>query len=257
MHKALENQEYTLENPDAVMMEYKRTGDVQLRNQLVLHYSPYVKASIYSMRSLLLSNIPIEDFFNQGILVLIECIERFNLSKGAKVDTYMYKIIRGRLINYARKQNWMPNRVWNLNKQIHAVRMKLEESLNRVPTEQEIAQEMGLSWQEYEAVRMEISRGDTISLEDLFEKNWDQFTIRDLEISENSVDENIMRQEKYEQLAAAIQQLSPRYQQVIALCYYENLNLRETGEVLGLSQQRVSQIRASALTRLKKLMEDS
>ena len=68
MHAALEHRENTLQNPDAVMEEYKRTGDLNLRNQLVLHYAPYVKAAIYSMRSLLYSNIPAETFLTKGFL---------------------------------------------------------------------------------------------------------------------------------------------------------------------------------------------
>lgn len=246
-----EQKDVTLEDPDAVMREYKRTGDLNLRNQLVLHYSPYVRAAIYSMRSLFFSNVPAEDFFNQGILALIECIDRFNVSRGVRMDTYMYKIIRGRLINYARKQNWLPNRVWSMAKKLHTTRAALEASLMRAPTDKEIAQEMGLSMNEYEHLRMEVSIADTVSYEELLEQSWDMAASSVTESGAGEIDDDLMREETRKVLAAAIDRLPAKHKQVIALCYYENLNLREIGEVLGLTQQRVSQIRASALKKLK------
>ncbi len=256
MHAALEHRENTLQNPDAVMEEYKRTGDLNLRNQLVLHYAPYVKAAIYSMRSLLYSNIPAEDFFNQGILALIECIERFNISRGVRLDTYMYKVVRGRLINYARKENWLPNRVWNAAKRISATRTALEARLMRTPTDKEIAEEMGISYEEYERLRVEISTADTVSYEEMLEQSWDSFSGKTAESTQAPIDEGLMHEEMQSVLAKAIDALPPRHKQVIALCYYENLNLREIGEVLGLTQQRVSQIRASALKKLQAAMKE-
>lgn len=251
MNVALEGKEYALEDPDEVMREYKRTGDITLRNQLVLHYAPYVNAAIYSMRSMLLSNIPPEDFFNQGILALIERIERFDPDRGVKFDTYIYKGIRGSIVNYVRKQNWLPNRIWTMSKRIRQAQMELEGKLMRRPTQQEIAAELEMSVEELEKLQTEIYAADSVSYEELIEQS-SEINLTGAHLVQNEdMDARLVNEEILAELEKAIQQLPPRYKQVIALCYYEKLNLREIGEVLGLTQQRVSQIRAKALEKLQ------
>lgn len=256
MHVALENRKDTLEDAQAVLEEYKRTGDLKLRNQLVLHYAPYIKAAIFSMRSLLLSNLSVDDFFNQGVLAVIECIDRYDPARGAQLDTYLYKVIRGRLINYARRQNWLPNRVWSARKRIKAAQAELEAKLMRTPTEQELADALDMTAGQLEKLQLEIAAADTVSYEDLLEQSCENAAHRQLESDEPDVDSNLLETEMRQQLAKAIAQLPPRHKQVITLCYYEHLNLREIGEVLNLTQQRVSQIRANALSRLAKAMKE-
>lgn len=256
MNAGLECSENTLDDPEAVMREYKRTGDLNLRNQLVLHYASYVNAAIYSMRSMLLSNIPVDDFFSQGILALIERIERFDPERGVKFDTYIYKGIRGAMVNYVRKQNWLPNRVWTMSKKIRQTQADLEAKLLRKPTQQEIAQELEMTVQELEKLQLEIYAADSISYEELIEQSAETGSAGIQLAEDDCVDEGLIQQEVYKTLAGAIEALPPRYKQVIALCYYENLNLREIGEVLGLTQQRVSQIRAKALKKLQAALKE-
>ncbi len=246
--------ENTLQDPDAVMREYKRTGDLKLRNQLVLHYTPQINAAIYSMRSMLLSNIPAEDFFNQGVLTLIEKIDRFQPERGVRFDTYIYKSLRGAMVNYVRKQNWLPNRVWSMGKQLRQVQSELENRLLRTPTSQELADEMHISTAELERLLIEMNAADSVSYEELLEQSIEPV----LAEGQTAQDElsNVLKKERCVQLANAIEQLPARHKQVIALCYYENLNLREIGEVLGLTQQRVSQLRASALQKLHEALKE-
>ena len=250
MNVALEGKEHTLQNPEGVMREYKKTGDLNLRNQLVLHYAPYVNAAIYSMRCMLLSNIPAEDFFNQGILALIERIERFDPDRGVKFDTYIYKGIRGSMVNYVRKQHWLPNRIWSMSKKIRQAQMDLEAKLLRHPTQQELALELGMSLQELEKLQVEIYSADSVSYEELIEQSSEANLAATQLVEKEEVDSKLLSEEMLSELEKAMNQLPPRYKQVIALCYYEKLNLREIGEVLGLTQQRVSQIRAKALEKL-------
>lgn len=242
--------ENTLEDPEAVMREYKRTGDLNLRNQLVLHYAPYVNAAIYSMRSMLLSNIPAEDFFNQGIITLIDRIEKFDPDRGVQFNTYIYKGLRGTMVNYVRKQHWLPNRIWTMGKKIKQTKAELESKLMRKPTQKEIAVELGIPVKELEKLQMEIYTADSISYEELIEQSSELGVAGAQLLEDSEIDDNLVQKETHQVLAKAIDALPPRYKQVIALCYYENLNLREIGEVLGLTQQRVSQIRAKALSKL-------
>ena len=247
--------EVKVENPEELMRQYKATGNKELRNQLVMHYIQHVNVAIYSMKSILLSNIPFEDFFNQGVLALMDCIERYDPDRGASFDTYSYMGIRGAILKYLRKQNWLPNRLWEARKNITKTQKELEQKLMRAPTDHEIAQAMGISDKKLEQYRVEISSIDTVSFEDLLGQTYEKVLGKSRRLMGDSAEERLLEEEMMQVLADAIDALPPKQKQIISLYYYENLNLREIGEVLGLSQQRVSQIRISALNQLRKVMK--
>lgn len=247
--------EIRVDDPEGLMRQYKASGDIELRNQLVMHYLQYINVAIYSMRSILLSNIPFEDFFNQGVLALIDCIERYDPYRGASFDTYSYLGIRGAILKYARKQNWLPNRVWDARKRILQGRSDLQQQLMREPTDAELAEHLEMTEQQLTGLEGEISALDTVSFEELLENTYSSVLENVGLISDTDVSENLLKQEIMEALARAIDALAPKQKQVISLYYYENLNLREIGEVLGVSQQRVSQIRTKALESLSEAMK--
>ena len=244
-----------LDDPEQTMREFKASGDVELRNRLVMHYLPYINTAIYSMRSILLSNIPFEDFFNQGVLALIDCIERYDPYRGASFDTYSYLGIRGAILKYARKQNSLPNRVWEGRKRITQGRAELQQQLMREPTSTELAQYLDMSEEQLSGLEGEISVLDTVSFEELLETTFNGILDNVGLISDTDVSENLLKEELAQALASAIDALPPKQKQVISLYYYENLNLREIGEVLGVSQQRVSQIRTKAIESLSEAMK--
>ena len=246
--------EIKVDKPEELMRLYKTTGDVKLRNQLVMHYIQLVNIAIYSMRSILLSNIPFEDFFNQGVLALIECIERYDPGRGASFDTYSYLGIRGSILKYLRKQNWLPNRVWEARKKIMHGRTELEQILMREPTDRELANYVGVSEKQLEGLITEMSAVDTVSFEELLESKYFSAVEGRGLADDSNISDNLIQEELLEALVEAIDGLPPKQKQVISLYYYENLNLREIGEVLCVSQQRVSQIRAKALESLTEAM---
>lgn len=238
------------EEADALMRAYKATGDLQKRNALVMYYTNQIDIAIRSMRSILLSNIPYEDFFNQGVLALIDCIERFDPERGVSFQTYIYRGIRGALLNYMRKQKWLPNRVREARRDIQRVRKELQGKLLREPTEEELAQELGITTEKLSKLQMEISAVDAVSLEEMMEESYGNVMSCNQNPFEDSVSHGLLDAELRQILAKAISELTPKQQQVITLCYYENLNLREIGDVLQLTQQRVSQIRSAAIAKL-------
>lgn len=244
--------EIKVDKPEELMRLYKTTGEVELRNKLVMHYIQLVNIAIYSMRSILLSNIPFEDFFNQGVLALIECIERYDPARGASFDTYSYLGIRGSILKYLRKQNWLPNRVWEARKKITHGRTELEQILMREPTDKELAEHIGIEERQLESLINEMSAVDTVSFEELLESKYFSVAESRSFSDDSCVSDRLIQEELLGELAVAIDELPPKQKQVISLYYYENLNLREIGEVLEVSQQRVSQIRAKALESLAK-----
>ncbi len=253
----LQIKEHKVDNPEELMLKYKQTGNIEIRNQLVMHYLQYVNIAIYNMRSILLSNIPFEDFFNQGIIALIDCIEHYDVTRGvATFDTYSYTFIRGAILKYLRKQNWLPNRLWEARKKISEGRKILEQKLMREPTNKELADYLDISEEKLSKNICEISVIDSVSFEELLSENYGNSVKLNLESQENSVDFDIMAKELHSGLSKAIDSLPPKQKQIISLFYYENLNLREIGQVLDISQQRVSQLRKKALEHLKLSLQD-
>lgn len=245
-----------VENPEMLMRQYKHTGDVETRNRLVLHYAPHISAAIYNMRSVLLSRIPFEEFYNQGIITLIECIDKYDPSRGASFDTYIYKAVRGAALNYMRKQNWLPNRVQEFRRDITKAQSELRQTLLREPTDRELGEALGISEQRLGQYMVEIASTESLSLEDLLEQSGEAVLDRsDATREGGGIADALMSEELTHILAQAIESLPPKQRQIITLCYYENLNLREIGEVLGLTQQRISQIRTDALGRLNQALK--
>lgn len=244
------------ESPEKLMIEYKKTGDSEIRNQLVMHYLQYVNIAIYSMRSILLSNIPFEDFFNEGVIALIDCIERYDPERGvATFDTYSYTGIRGAILKYNRKQNWLPNRLWDARKKITQGRTFLEQKLMREPTNAELAEHIDMSEEKLSQYIREMAVVNTVSFEELLGETYGNLLKAAVEDDSDNVDSGILLEELYRALAEKIDTLPIKQKQIITLYYYENLNLREIAEILNLSQQRISQLRKGALESLKEALK--
>ncbi|MDR1194053.1 MAG: FliA/WhiG family RNA polymerase sigma factor [Peptococcaceae bacterium] len=243
-----------LADPEGLMRAYKKNGDLTVRNQLVMHYAAAVKSTLYSMRSILPANIQPEEWFNQGILTLMDCIEKYDPDRGASFGTYIFKRLRGAMLSYMRKQSWLPYRVRLARREIQKGRAELENQLMREATAQELADHLGMAAKELDRYLVEIGSADMLSFEELIGVGPQAGDPGAAEAQ--AVDQELLKDELKQALAEAIDQLSPKEKQVIALCYYENLNLREIGEVLGVSQQRISFIRAGALTKLNQRLSN-
>jgi RNA polymerase sigma factor for flagellar operon FliA len=149
-----------------------------------------------------------------------------------------------------RKQNWLTNRAWDAQNKISQGRKHLEQKLLREPTDAELAEYLGITEQQLNQRIVEIASIDTISFEEMIEQAWEGVIEKSMDNSKSQVDSDLLENELKGELAKAIDCLDPKEKQVISLYYYENLNLREIGEVLEISQQRVSQIRKKALDKM-------
>ncbi len=255
--KAYEIESIELEDAHETMIKYKQTGNPELKDMLVMHYLKHVNATVYGMRPVFISNIPIEDFFNQGIIALMECIERYDINRGvATFDTYCYTAIRGAILKYIRKQHWLPNRLWEMRNKISKARKQLEQELFRDPTDAEIAKFLEIEPEKLSECLYQISVVDTLSFEELFEQGGTASPANSLSDDIFLVEGDIEKQQLSKALAKAIESLPPKQKQIIALFYYENLNLKEIGEVLELSQQRISQLRKKALEKLNEAIKE-
>jgi RNA polymerase sigma factor for flagellar operon FliA len=235
--------------------EYRRTGAKELRDRLIVMYSPLVKYVAGRLGSGLPAHVDEGDLVSYGLLGLIAAIERYDPGRDIKFETYAIARIRGSIIDELRALDWVPRSVRSRAREIERAIAALEAKLGRAPTDKEIADKVGISVDELEGALTDISRSSIAALDELWSVSGegDQVSLLDTLEDPDSVrpadalDETELR----EILGDAISRLPEREKLVITLYYYEELTLREIGEVLGVTESRISQLHTKAILRLK------
>jgi RNA polymerase sigma factor for flagellar operon FliA len=234
---------------------YKGGGDREVRDQLILHYSPLVKYVAGRVAVGLPQNVEQADLVSYGIFGLIDAIDKFDVDRGYKFETYAIARIKGAILDELRSIDWVPRSVRAKARGLEKAYAKLEAELHRTPNDLELATELGLTEEQLQTTLNQISfvglvaldemlsvggeRGDTLSLGE---------TIADMgegPVAAYEVEE--MRQI----LAEAINRMPEREKIVLTLYYYEGLTLAEIGEVLGVTESRVCQIHTKAILQLR------
>jgi RNA polymerase sigma factor FliA len=244
------------QNLKETWQRYKKDGDEKARETLVLAYSPLVKFVAGRMSSGLPAHIEEADLISYGLLGLIGAIERFDLSREIKFETFAVARIKGSIIDELRSLDWVPRSVRAKAREIEATQTKLEHELGRAPTDQEVADRLDVSVEDFQESLLQISNSTVVALDELWtvsDSSGDQVSLLDTMKDPNAVDpaKELGVSELKDRLAHAISRLPEREKLVIALYYYENLTLREIGEVLGVTESRVSQLHTKAVLRLK------
>jgi RNA polymerase sigma factor for flagellar operon FliA len=236
--------------------EFRRTGDKALRDRLILTYAPLVKFVAGRLGSGLPAHVDENDLVSYGLLGLIGAIERYDPDRDVKFETYAITRIKGAIIDELRAMDWVPRSVRARAREIERAMAALEAQLHRAPTDAEVAGKIGISEEELEDSLADIARSSIAALDEVWtisSSSGDQIalidTIEDTEGPEpqSALDETETR----EALAEAIDALPEREKIVITLYYYEELTLREIGDVLGVTESRVSQLHTKAILRLR------
>ena len=235
---------------------YKEEGNSTARERLVVAYSPMVKFVAGRLGAGLPSHVDDADLISYGLMGLIGAIERFEPERGIKFETFAMTRIRGAIIDELRSLDWVPRSVRARAREIEAAQAKLEHELQRAPSETELAGRLEMSEKDLQAALLEIANSSVYALDELWtvsDSSGDQVSLLDTIADEAAADpqEALTTSEVKERLAEAIASLPEREQLVVALYYYENLTLREIGEVLGVTESRVSQLHTKAVMRLK------
>jgi RNA polymerase sigma factor for flagellar operon FliA len=235
---------------------YKSSGDQRARERLVVAYSPLVKYVAGRMSSGLPAHVEESDLISYGLTGLISAIERFDLSREIKFETYAITRIRGSIIDELRTLDWVPRSVRARAREIERANMKLEAKLQRAPSDEEMATELGMTTQEFQDALLQISHSTIVALDELWnvsDSGGDQVSLLDTLPDHGAPDPQALvdQGELRDRIADAIAALPEREKLVIALYYYENLTLREIGEVLGVTESRVSQLHTKAVLRLR------
>ena len=239
---------------------YNDERDEKARERLVLAYAPLVKYVAGRMSSGLPSHVEEADLISYGLLGLISAIERFEPEREIKFETFAITRIKGSIIDELRSLDWVPRSVRTKAREIERANAKLEHQLHRAPTDQEMADTLDVSVEEFQESLVKISNSTVVALDELWsvsDASGDQVSLLDTLHDPDAPDpQSILdASELKDRLAEAISALPEREKLVIALYYYENLTLREIGEVLGVTESRVSQLHTKAVLRLKSRLQ--
>jgi len=243
------------EDTQAIWLEFSRTRDKGIRDRLILTYAPLVKYVAGRLGSGLPAHVDEGDLVSYGLLGLIGAIERYDPSRDIKFETYAIARIKGAIIDELRALDWVPRSVRSRAREIERAIAELEAKTGLAPTDEQIAAKIGISVDELEESLTDISRSSIAALDELWSLSGegDQISLMDTIEDETgprpeaALDQTEMR----EALADAIARLPEREKLVVTLYYYEELTLREIGEVLGVTESRVSQLHTKAILRLK------
>ena len=241
--------------------EFKATKEERLRERLILHYSPLVKYVAGRVGVGLPPNIEQADLVSYGIFGLIDAIEKFDLERAIKFETYAISRIKGAIIDELRAIDWIPRSVRYKAREVEKAYAALEAKLHRSPTEAEVAEELGIKLEDLHTIFSQVSFVNVVALDELMsagQERGDKLSLVDT-LEDTKAEDPVQAFESEETkflLAKAINTLPEREKIVVTLYYYEGLTLAEIGQVLGVTESRICQMHTKAVLQLRGKLAD-
>ena len=237
--------------------EYHNTKSADVREKLILEYAPLVKLVAGRLSMYLGFNVEYDDLVGYGIFGLIDAIDKFDLMKDVKFETYASLRIRGAILDQIRKMDWIPRTIRQRQKKIEAAIREIERDGGHVATDAEIAAKMQISEDEYANWQNQMKVTGVVSLNEFMDQGAD---IPEDANNRSSgfikPEESIEKEELKKMLAESLESLTDKEKKVILLYYYEELTLKEISEVLEVSESRVSQLHTKALQKMREKLGD-
>lgn len=229
-----------------------RAGSATARDQLILHYAPLVKFVAGRVGSGLPSSVEQADLVSYGILGLIDAIAKFDPDRGFKFETYAIARIKGSMLDQLRATDWVPRSVRTKARTLEQAMAHLQAREHRPPTDEELAEELGVSEDQLRSMLGQVSMTGLVALDDLMGGREDGSTLAD-SLADRGPGPLAAYEvtEMREHLNASIRALPERERTVVGLYYYEGLTLSEIGQVLGVTESRVCQIHTKAVLSLR------
>ncbi len=241
----------TNEKRDELWEKYSKTKDLGIREQLIIEYSYLIKYIAGRLNMYLGSNVDYNDLMSYGVFGLIDAVDKFDINKGVKFETYASLRIRGSIIDSMRELDWVPRSLRQKSKQLEKVYGEIENELGRSVTDKEIAGRMGISVHEFGKLLNEVNVSVLVSLEEYMEQNYEfggDIVSQDREAApEKQLELAGLR----DVLGEGIDCLPEKERTVITLYYYEELTLKEISSIMGVSESRISQLHTKALMRMR------
>ncbi len=240
----------------AMWVEYKRTSDRAVRDRLIVHYSPLVKYVAGRVGVGLPPNVEHADLVSYGVFGLIDAIDKYDLERAIKFETYAISRIRGAIIDELRSIDWIPRSVRSKSREVERTYAQLEAELHRSPTEQEVADRIGISIGDLHQIFSKVSYANVVALDELMHaggERGDSLTLGDT-LKDTRAEDPVLAFETQETkflLSRAVNLLPEREKIVVTLYYYEGLTLAEIGRVLGVTESRICQMHTKAVMQLR------
>ena len=233
--------------------EYAKTQSPELREKIILDYAPLVKVVAGRLSMYLGYNVEYEDLVSYGIFGLIDAIDKFDCMKDVKFETYASLRIRGAILDQIRKMDWIPRTIRQKQKKIDSVIREIEARSGRNATDEEIAEGLGISGDEYVEWQSQMKITNVVSLNEFLEQGSEVSNEASHTKSTqfDSPEEVLERDELKRILAEALELLTEKERKVIVLYYYEELTLKEISSILEVSESRISQLHTRALQKMK------
>ncbi len=242
----------------ALWEDYKATGSAAARDDLILKYSPLVRYVAGRVGVGLPPNVEQADLVSYGIFGLIDAIDKFDLERAIKFETYAISRIRGAIIDELRSMDWIPRSVRSKAREVERTYAELETELHRTPTEPEVADRMGIPLRELHQIFSQVSYVNVVALDELLGSGAGAEKAEGMSLGDTLADakaeDPVLAFEGEETkflLARAIDQLTEREKIVVTLYYYEGLTLAEIGRVLGVTESRICQMHTKAVLQLR------
>ena len=234
---------------------YRAHKDITRRDYFVRQYAPLVKYVAGKVAVGMPGSVEFDDLVGYGVFGLFDAIEKFDPSKHVKFKTYAVTRIRGAIFDELRSNDWVPRSIRQKAREVEDAVRRLEAALGRAATDAELAREMNLSLKEFQQLLLKISSTTVMSLNDLWHSSDDNDRISIVESVESPASMNpdviVEKNEIKRVMLEALRELPEKEQRVLVLYYYEELTLREIGEVLEVTESRVSQLHTKAIIRLR------
>ena len=237
-----------MENLNKIWKEYQETKSPELREQLIIEYSPIVRYVAGRLAIHLGPHMDFEDLVSYGVFGLIDAIDKFDLLKGVKFETYASLRIRGAIIDSVRNMDWVPRTQRQKNKKLDQIYVQLENELGREPTEEELAEKLSLTVEETRDIVRSSTVQSLVSLDDYVDQNAD---FANTDSPEDTPEGYLDKRELKGMLIDAIDSLNEKERMTVTLHYFEELNMREISKVLMVSESRVSQIHTKAILKMQ------
>ncbi len=231
---------------------YAKSPTQELREQIIVEYAPLVKIVAGKLSMYLGSNVEYDDLVGYGVFGLIDAIDKFNLSKDVKFETYASLRIRGSILDQIRKMDWIPRTVRQRQRKIDDAIKYVEASKGRPATDEEIASHLGLSEEELSKWQSQLKVTNVVSLNEFIEQGNEPTDSYHGAARFSSPEDMIEEKELKQKLVASMELLTEKERKVILLYYYEDMTLKEISQVFEVSESRVSQLHTKALQKMKK-----
>ncbi len=239
---------------------FKISGDHDIRQELLKRYMPLVRNVASRMAMGFPKSVELSDLISTGSIGLIEALHNFDPDRGVKFETFAVPRIRGAILDELRSLDWVPRSTRAKARQIDRATMKLENRLGRVPSRDELAKTLRVTADELAGMLSDVTGTTLLSLDELVYREEDNRQVPRVETLESKAHGHILgeleRQEVRAYLVDSINHLTEQEKLVIALYYYEELTLKEIGEIMHISESRVSQIHTKAVTKLRGLIKE-